>query len=150
MNVWTILKHVTGHPLNENQKASAVLRFLSWQLRSRISSKPYLHSFIGDTKLIVKKGMTGATGNIYNGLHEFHDMAFLLHYLREDDLFVDVGANTGVYTVLASGHIKSKTIAVEPIPSTFHHMLNNINVNRINDKVDALNIGLGGADGKLF
>lgn len=150
MNVWTILKNVTRHPLNENQKAVAVKRFLWWQIRSRLNSSPLIYPFIGDTKLIVKKGMTGATGNIYNGLHEFHDMAFLLHYLHEDDLFVDVGANMGVYTILASGHKKSRTISVEPIPSTFNHFLNNINVNHLSDKVDALNIGLGGADGKLF
>ena len=45
-------------------------------------------------------GMTGATGNVYCGLHEFEDMALVLHALRPRDLFVDVGANVGSYTVL--------------------------------------------------
>ena len=29
-------------------------------------------------------------------------MRLLLHYLREGDIFSDVGANVGAYTVLAS------------------------------------------------
>jgi hypothetical protein len=39
--------------------------------------------------------MTGATQNLYCELHEYNDMAFLLHFLREEDSFADVGANIG-------------------------------------------------------
>lgn len=56
--------------------------------------------WIEGARLMVRNGMTGATGNIYCGLHEFTDMSFVLHLLRPDDLFVDVGANIGSYTVL--------------------------------------------------
>lgn len=57
--------------------------------------------------------MTGATGNIYVGLHEFEDMAFLLHVLRRTDLFVDVGANIGSYTILAGGAAGAKLLLNE-------------------------------------
>jgi hypothetical protein len=33
--------------------------------------------------------MTGATGNWYCGLHEVHEMAFVLHLLRPREHFVD-------------------------------------------------------------
>ena len=42
--------------------------------------------WIKGSKLIVRNGMTGATGNIYCGLHEFADMGFVLHLLRPGDL----------------------------------------------------------------
>lgn len=87
--------------------------------------------------------MTGATGNLYCGLMEFDDMGFLLHFLRDSDLFIDIGANIGAYTILASGEVGANTIAVEPIPSTFINLVQNISVNQIQDKVEALNIGLG-------
>jgi thymidylate synthase len=64
--------------------------------------------------------MTGATGNIYAGLHEFEDMAFLLHLLRSEDMFADVGSNIGSYTILASGVVGAKSVAFEPVPSTYH------------------------------
>ncbi len=67
--------------------------------------------WIGGTRLAARRGMTGLTGNIYAGLHEFADMAFLLHFLRPSDLFADVGANVGSYTILASGVVRCPTVA---------------------------------------
>jgi hypothetical protein len=57
------------------------------------------------------------TGNLYAGLHEFSEMGFLLHLLRQNDLFVDVGANLGSYTVLASAVCQARNIAFEPVPA---------------------------------
>jgi FkbM family methyltransferase len=93
--------------------------------------------------------MTGATGNIYCGLHEPNDMGFLLHFLREKDLFMDVGANIGSYTVLASGVIGAETICFEPIPTTYQHLLDNIYLNRLVDRVQALNVAVGSEEGEI-
>ena len=87
--------------------------------------------------------MTGATGNLYCGLHEFEEMGFLLHFLKPNDLFVDVGANVGTYTILASSHIGCNTITFEPISATYKRLLNNIAINHIESKVSAYNIGVG-------
>jgi FkbM family methyltransferase len=93
--------------------------------------------------------MTGATGNVYCGLHEFEDMAFVLHALRPNDLFVDVGANVGSYTILASGAAGADCVSVEPVPATFAHLLDNIRLNNLESKVTAKNIGLGALSGSL-
>ena len=76
-------------------------------------------------------------------------MAFLLHFLRPSDLFIDIGANVGSYTILASSEIKAKTIAIEPVSSTFENLIDNISINKMQEKVKALNIGLGSKNGKL-
>ena len=56
-------------------------------------------------------------------------MSFLLHYLNEEDTFVDIGANVGSYTIL-SGIIKKSTVhSFEPIPSTFKKLKRNISIN---------------------
>lgn len=106
-------------------------------------------NFVNDSKLLVQPGMTGATGNIYTGLHEFQDMSFLLHMLRGNDLFVDVGANVGSYTVLASAVIGAKSLSIEPIPSTFKHLIQNIILNDIKHLVTAYNIGVDCKEGIL-
>jgi FkbM family methyltransferase len=93
--------------------------------------------------------MTGATGNIYVGLHEFEDMAFLLHYLRSDDLFVDVGANIGSYTVLAGRAIGAACLSIEPLPQTFAALCRNISLNDLGGRVQALNLGLARQPGVL-
>ncbi len=87
--------------------------------------------------------MTGATGNIYCGLHEFADMGFLLHFLRPDDLFIDIGANIGSYTVLASGVVGARSWAVEADPSTVERLARNVEVNGIDDKVVVYPFALG-------
>jgi FkbM family methyltransferase len=82
-------------------------------------------------------------------LGEFQDMAFVLHMLRPEDLFCDVGANAGVYTVLASGAVRCQTVAIEPVPSTFEVLKSNITINEASDRVDALNYGVGSSRGTL-
>lgn len=138
-----VFRFIIDHPLNRDQKMRAAGRFLARQIRSRLSRDPIVIPFVNHSKLLVSQGMTGATGNIYCGLHEFEDMAFLLHLLRPDDLFIDVGANVGSYTVLAAAVCRAACISIEPIPSTFKHLTENIQLNAISGKVTAKNVGAG-------
>ena len=115
----------------------------------RLNPYPIIYPYTDKASLIIQKGMTGATGNYYCGLHEYEDMAFLLHFLREDDVFVDIGANIGSYTVLASGHIGATTYAFEPAPSTYKHLINNIAINQISGRVKAYNLALGSQQGSV-
>jgi len=104
--------------------------------------------FVNNTRLLAKSGMTGATGNIYCGLHEFEDMGFVLHFLRPGDLFVDIGANIGAYSILASA-TGAHMISFEPVPATFEAFLDNIHLNRLETHVDARNHAVGRASGVL-
>jgi len=124
-------------------------RWLFWQCASRLAPGPIAVNFVDNTRLLVYPGMTGATGNIYTGLHEFQDMSFVLHLLRSDDIFVDVGANIGAYTILAGGVIGAHCIAIEPIPETFQHLIENINLNQIWRAVNPINMGISHAEGIL-
>jgi FkbM family methyltransferase len=149
MNIFSLLKFITSHPLNQNRKIKAITRFAKWQINTRLNPYPVVYPFTERAKLIVKKGMIGATQNLYCGLHEYSDMAFLLHFLREEDSFADIGANIGSYTILASGHIGAKTFSFEPVPSTFAHLMNNIAINHLENKVTAFNIALGSQQGTI-
>ena len=145
-----IFAAINKHPLAKRHKIKAYSIFFTWQLSQLIFLGIRNRRFIGNTRLLVNKGMTGATGNIYCGLHEFEEMGFLLHFLRNEDLFVDIGANVGSYSVLASGVCSAKTIAFEPVPETFAHLKNNININKVGYLVSLYNEAVGAADGKLI
>lgn len=97
----------------------------------------------------MERGMTGATGNFYCGLHEHADMLFVLRLLRDGDTFADVGANVGSYSVLASGHCGATTVAVEPLPVTYEKLCSNIRYNKIEQLVEPKNVGVGDAKGTL-
>jgi FkbM family methyltransferase len=143
MNAVRNLAHLFAtHPLTRREPLRAWARFVSWQLKSRIRGD-LLFPWIRGQRLVIQNGMTGATGNVYVGLHEFVDMMLLLHFLREGDLFLDIGANVGSYTVLASGVCRAKTWAFEPDPTTLRHLRRNIAVNALEGLVVAFECALG-------
>lgn len=65
---------------------------------------------------------------------------FLLENVNDDTIFVDIGANIGYYTILIASRIKSgKVYAFEANPSTYNLLKDNLNINYINNKVEAFN-----------
>lgn len=150
MNLFRTVRFIVNHPLNRQDRVGAIVRYLKWQIGSRLVSGPIAVTFVDESTLLVRRGMTGATGNIYCGLHELAEMAFVMHVLRPDDLFVDIGANVGSYSVIASAVVGARTIAIEPVPNTFSWLKRNILINDISNKVTAINICLGDQKGSTL
>jgi FkbM family methyltransferase len=77
----------------------------------------------------------GGTEDLYCALPrregDMHD--FILDNLKLGDVFVDVGANVGYYTILASKLVgaNGKVFAVEPVPQTVRVLKFNIKLNRL-------------------
>lgn len=149
MSLYHTLKFITTHPLNKKNPLGGLYRFVKWQIRTRLINKPVVCDFATKSKLLVARGMTGATQNIYCGLQEFNDMAFVLHFLRASDQFIDIGANIGSYTILAASEVGARTYAVEPLPATFENLQKNINLNGLEERVTSYNVGVGDREGTL-
>ncbi|MDF3079256.1 MAG: FkbM family methyltransferase [Sphingobacteriaceae bacterium] len=140
---------ILDHKLASKQKFRSFKELITWQAQTFLNpQKSFIKRFAGDLQVEVKKGQTGMTGNIYTGLHEFEDMAFLLHLLRTEDVFIDAGANVGSYTLLAAGKVGSKTYTFEPVPSTFKILSTNVSLNNLTE-VYLFNKGLSSDDGVL-
>ena len=142
-------KSILKQPMTSKQCFRTFFRIFVWQMRMSLAKKPLIFHWINDTKLLISKGMHGATGNLYYGLSDFSDMSFVLHFLRKGDDFLDIGANMGTYTVLASGVVGARTICFEPLPQTHDQLLNNIRINKLETLVQAENIGLGNKIGTV-
>lgn len=149
MGLASTLSFIWRHPLNRADRVGAVGRFVRWQLGARLVPGVVALPFVNETFLFARPGMTGATGNWYAGLHEHRDMGFVLHLLRPDDLFVDVGANIGSYTVLGAGAVGARVLAVEPIPATFAALLANVGLNRIGERAELRCVGISDQKGVL-
>ncbi len=76
-------------------------------------------------------------------------MGYLLHVLREDDLFVDIGANVGSYTILACAAVGARGYAFEPVPSTYMRLIENMRLNNLEGRVTCLNVGVGSEEGEV-
>lgn len=149
MSIFNTIKFITDHPLNRDRKLSSIIRFAKWQIGSRLVQGAIIFDWINGSKFLVKTGETGLTGNIYTGLHEFIDMGFLLHFLRDEDLFIDVGANVGSYSILACYAVGARGIAFEPVPSTYKRLIENIRINHLEEKVTCINKGIGFEQGNI-
>jgi FkbM family methyltransferase len=143
------LRLVFAHPLNQKRKKQAFFRWLNWHIGSRLVPGPVAVPFVDESLLLIEPGLRGATENIYTGLTDFEDMSFLLHFLQPDDLFVDVGANVGAYTILASAVCHSRCISIEPIKKSFSWLKKNVNLNDVSSLVNCHNIGIGDSEGTL-
>jgi FkbM family methyltransferase len=143
-----VLRFIVSQPLNRASSTSALLRFVRWQLASRIMRQPIALPYIDDTVLLAETGTHSVTQNWYCGLYDPSGMGFLLHALQPQDLLVDVGANVGAHVVLAAGGAGANVICVEPIPSSFKRLETNIRLNGI-EKVEAHLCGLSSSSGTL-
>lgn len=143
------LKFVVNHPTNRSRKSRALLRYLKWQVGSRLVPGSVVFDWVAGTRAIIRTGDLGMTSNVYCGLHEFEDMSYLLYVMTPDDLFVDVGANVGSYTILACGARGARGYCFEPVPATFKGLKDNLDINHLSSRVTALNIGVADSNGEL-
>jgi FkbM family methyltransferase len=64
--------------------------------------------------------------------------------------FIDVGANSGFYSVMfATRNLASRIVAFEPDPGNYARLLSNLTLNGLCRRVDARRLALGGAEGDV-
>jgi FkbM family methyltransferase len=140
---------ILQHPFNRKRKVAAIFRFIKWQIQINFFYPEVVVKITSNAKMIVSKGLTGVTGCIYNGIHEYNETLFILHFLRKDDSFYDVGANVGIYSVLVGCENGCQVFAFEPVRSTFEKLKINIEINNLTELVTLRNIGIGESRGLI-
>ena len=143
------LRAVASHPLNRQRRFKAILEYGFIQSAARLVPGDICVGFPNCTRLLVPPRMKGAAHYIAPRLCEFEAMAFVMHFLRPDEGFADVGANIGAFTVIAAGVAGAKVTAFEPVPETFHQLELNIRLNGLGDRVQTLNAALGQKEGTI-
>lgn len=132
--------------MNASRPWKALRRFFKWQIISRLGGYPVIVPLVDKVSIAIQAGMSGATGNFYNGLHEYREMAFTLHLLRSGDIFCDIGANAGIYTLLAAGKSNAITYSFEPSPIAFSWLERSVLLNKLSDHVKLFQVALGASE----
>lgn len=72
---------------------------------------------------------------IYRGSFEYQERQFLNAFLSPGDIFVDVGANIGLFTLTAAKLVKKtgRVYAFEPCSKTYQRLLKNVELNYLNN-----------------
>ncbi len=148
-NTVRVLNGIIRHPMNRNRKMGALAGYIRWQIGIRLLGSPIVYEWLPGVRAVVRREDIGMNKNIYHGLHDVNDMAYLLHVTTPQDLFADVGANVGSYTLLACGARGARGYCFEPVPSTYVRLLDNLAINSLQSRVIPMNIGLSDSDGEL-
>jgi FkbM family methyltransferase len=149
VKIATALHFNATHPLNRDRKFRAVTEYGFIQLAARLVPGDLCLEFPNRTRLLVSPRMKGAAHFITPRLFEFDDMAFVMHFLRAGEMFADVGANVGAFTVLAAGVAGARAVAFEPSPETFAMLSRNVRLNGLQDRVRAVNAVAGRSTGTV-
>lgn len=127
----------------------AFSRYIYWQLYSRLRARELWYSRDG-LKLVSIRGWPTTNGDYYfNGKAEFETIEFLTAYLAPGDLFVDVGAFTGSYSIQLAHKTGVEVIAFEPWSEACQVLMHLVKVNELADKVDVRNMSLGEKDQRV-
>jgi FkbM family methyltransferase len=110
-------------------------RHLLWQVRKNWHRYPYEISVTKKSKIVITSQVAanGCAAMAWSmGRYDYDNMAFLQDLLLRSDepkIFMDIGANIGIYSLLASEEPSTRVFAFEPHPSTSALLIQNIEAN---------------------
>jgi FkbM family methyltransferase len=123
----SVLRYVWSHPANRSSRMASVVRSVRFQARGRILKKR-TEVPIGDrSKLWAELHWTASSRAAYSNPPDL-EMLVWKRWLRPGDLFIDVGANVGIYSVFAAER-GARVVAVEPDPETASRLRQNAALN---------------------
>jgi FkbM family methyltransferase len=125
-----MLRFILDHPINRGHRAGALGRYIGWQAWRRLVGRPMTVKFWNSLRVRVYPDWPYSWNAVYVRLTEYDDMLFTLRYLQHGDAFVDVGANIGFYSLLASSASGgSPVLAIEPHPVASSRLRENAALN---------------------
>ncbi len=137
-----------SHPLVK-KPLTGLIRYIYINLKIRLYYKPLKIKWLNNLRYYLSLGDSGIIGNYYFFIDDYEESIFLIHYLTNKDLFIDVGSNHGHYTMIASGICNSKSISIEPVKSTYTRLKMNIELNKLKN-VKLFNVGISNYEGDLY
>lgn len=140
---------VRRHPIAGRTPVRSLARVWGRQLAARLGHDDRVVPFVGPTRLRIGPGRSTANACFDGGLSAPVEMACVLHLLRAGELFVDIGANLGVFTILAAGVARARVLAVEPAPETLPHLNAHLALNGIEELVEVFPAALSDSAGTI-
>lgn len=138
-----MLRSILNHPLNRSNRLGAMTRWAGWQAWKVLARRPMTTRFWNQLRVRVYPDWPYSWTAIYFRLDEYDDMMFTLRYLRPGDVFLDVGANIGIYSLLASSvNGGAQVLAFEPHPTASDRLRENAALNRLTN-IQVIEAALG-------
>lgn len=123
----TVARYIWEHPSNRGKRLQVLGRVVAFHVRGRVFGKPSRVPCGARSQIEVRPGI-GVSGLVYANPPEFPEIAVWRKHLTHGDLFIDVGANVGSYSIWAI-EAGATVVALEPDPGAFDLLTRNIALN---------------------
>lgn len=132
--------YIFNNPLNRNFRIRTIMKVLWWKTNRAFFKFPVIVQLTSKIKCICyPDNSLYSTLVLYSTFPEYGEMTMVEKLLKEDDIFLDVGANIGVYSLIAASKITSgKIYAFEPSVNCLPNLYENISLNQIGDRVQVI------------
>lgn len=143
-NSLNIIRHSEDH-----NRGAALARHLYWQGRKLLFPRPVRLQLSQSTITDDEPGGVISLVNML-GCYDYNNMHFVQRVLAQaaHPVFVDVGANIGAYSLIASENPAVRVVAFEPIPAAHAKLKRNLALNG-RDRVHVLNMAASSEPGHL-
>jgi FkbM family methyltransferase len=141
-----VVRQVFANPGNKGERLRRTAEALIFPAWTRLTGGYWTTSYAGG-QIVVRRGQ-GASHTVYARLPDYREMSFWLGTLRPGDLFIDVGANIGIYTLLIATH-GCDVVSVEPGREARRLLEVNLGLNGLEADVIAAALGRAPGQGTL-
>jgi FkbM family methyltransferase len=141
VNIRRALKEIfkiLNHPSNKNHKYKTFCRIIWWKVNRIFFQLPVVIDIDNKIKCICYPISSYGGQVVYYNLPEYPEMCFMKKVLSDKSVFIDVGANMGIFSLNAASKIKNgKIYAFEPVPKVFDILCQNIRINNLDKTIKA-------------
>ncbi len=136
-----------GSPASRGRRLQALWKTLYFDTRTRLLKKPTVAPIGVRSKIICYPGETNSPHAAYRNPPNPREMSVWQKHLKPGDLFMDVGANIGIYTIFALD-LGAEVIACEPDPHNYQRILEHLGLNGY--EAEVLNVAVADRPGSLL
>src|SRR3954453_7132842 len=142
-----VLEVILSHPFGRDGKRETVNQYARWMMARFAADNLVILPIISNCRLIVPAKSNLSTTMFLQQIDK--NLIFICHLIRPDEYMLDVGANIGLYGLVAASATKCRVIACEPVPKTFSLLRDNVRLNQLDDLVDLYQVAVGEKSGHV-
>jgi FkbM family methyltransferase len=145
-NAIAIVRFTWTHPANRGRRLRQLARSAAFEIDGRFLRRKRRLIHVGRSRMWADHAFDSSVFSFHGWPVRWNDMQVWRRHLHQGDLFVDVGANIGAYTLWAAEG-EAEVIALEPNGPACGRLREHVELNEYGNRVTVICAAAGAASG---